>query len=156
MRLEVQVFPDPPIQDTVNKENNMKIFKITLISLLVIYIGLVILFESWLGYSQPTNANSLVITTFDNMEAKDRVLSAINNLGKLSVSANHLPRAWYRQALSNPNVEALYKGNKNSYLAVSIEGEEHDRLMKEHAHPLTFRILTGFPPRYFLRLDIRD
>ena len=135
MRLEVQVFPDPPIQDTVNKENNMKIFKITLISLLVIYIGLVILFESWLGYSQPTNANSLVITTFDNMEAKDRVLSAINNQGKLYVSANHWPRAWYRQALSNPNVEALYKGNKNSYLAVSIEGEEHDRLMKEHAHP---------------------
>ena len=156
MRLEVQVFPDPPIQDTVNKENNMKIFKITLISLLVIYIGLVILFESWLGYSQPTNANSLVITTFDNMEAKDRVLSAINNQGKLYVSANHWPRAWYRQALSNPNVEALYKGNKNSYLAVSIEGEEHDRLMKEHAHPLTFKILTGFPPRYFLRLDIRD
>ena len=156
MRLEVQVFPDPPIQDTVNKENNMKIFKITLISLLVIYIGLVILFESWLGYSQPTNANSLVITTFNNMEAKDRVLSAINNQGNLYVSANHWPRAWYRQALSNPNVEALYKGNKNSYLAVSIEGEEHDRLMKEHAHPLTFRILTGFPPRYFLRLDIRD
>ena len=77
----------------------MKIFKITLISLLVIYIGLVILFESWLGYSQPTNANSLVITTFDNMEAKDRVLSAINNQGKLYVSANHWPRAWYRHSL---------------------------------------------------------
>ena len=60
------------------------------------------------------------------------------------------------RALSNPNVEALYKGEKNSYLAVSVEGEEHDRLMKEHAHPLTFRILTGFPPRYFIRLDLKD
>jgi len=134
----------------------MKILKITLISLLAVYIGLVILFESWLGYSQPTNANSLVITTFDSMEAKDRVLSAINNDGKLYVSANHWPRSWYRQTLSNPNVEVLYKGVKKSYLAVPVEGEEHDRLMKEHAHPLTFRILTGFPPRYFVRFDLQN
>lgn len=134
----------------------MKILKILSISLVVIYIGLVILFESWLGYSQPSNANSLVITTFDDQEAKDRVLSAVNNNEKLYVSANHWPRAWYRQALSNPNVEVTYKGEKNSYLAIPIEGKEHDRLIKEHAHPLTFRILTGFPPRYFLRLDLQD
>ena len=134
----------------------MKIVRITLISLIGIYIGLVVLFESWLGYSQPTNANSLVITTFDSMEAKDRVLSAVNNDGKLYVSANHWPRSWYRQTLSNPNVEVLYKGEKKSYLAVPVEGEEHDRLMKEHAHPLTFRILTGFPPRYFNRFDLQN
>ena len=134
----------------------MKIVRITLISLIGIYIGLVVLFESWLGYSQPTNANSLVITTFDSMEAKDRVLSAVNNDGKLYVSANHWPRSWYRQTLSNPNVEVLYKGEKKSYLAVPVEGEEHDRLMKEHAHPLTFRILTGFTPRYFIRFDLEN
>ena len=134
----------------------MRILRITLISLLVVYIGLVVLFESWLGYAQPTNTNSLVITTLDRGEPEDRVLSAVNNGVKLYVSANHWPRAWYRQALSNPNVEALYKGEKNSYLAVSVEGEEHDRLMKEHAHPLTFRILTGFPPRYFIRLDLKE
>ena len=134
----------------------MKILKIILIGLIVVYIGLVVLFESWLGYSQPSNQNSLVITTFDDQVTKDRVLSAVNNDGKLYVSANHWPRSWYRQALSNPNVEVLYKGEKNSYLAVSVEAEEHDRLMKEHAHPLTFRILTGFPPRYFIRLDLKD
>ena len=39
----------------------MRILRITLISLLALYIGLVVLFESWLGYSQPTNTNSLVI-----------------------------------------------------------------------------------------------
>ena len=134
----------------------MKIVRITLISLIGIYIGLVVLFESWLGYSQPTNTNSLVITTFDSMEAKDRVLSAVNKDGKLYVSANHWPRSWYRQTLSNPNVEVLYKGEKKPYLAVPVEGEEHDRLMIEHAHPLTFRILTGFPPRYFIRFDLQD
>ena len=53
-------------------------------------------------------------------------------------------------------MEVLYKGEKKSYLAVPVEGEEHDRLMIEHAHPLTFRILTGFPPRYFIRFDLQD
>jgi len=134
----------------------MKILKIISIGLVVVYIGLVVLFESWLGYSQPTNPNSLIITTFDDQEAKDRVLSAVNNDGKLYVSANHWPRAWYRQALSNPKVEVNYKGETNSYLAVPVEGKEHDKLKEEHAHPLTFRILTGFPPRYFLRLDLQD
>ena len=134
----------------------MKILKIISIGLVVVYIGLVVLFESWLGYSQPSNQNSLVITTFDEQVAKDRVLSAVNNDGRLYVSANHWPRAWYRQALSNPNVEVNYKGETNSYLAVPVEGKEHDKLKEEHAHPLTFRILTGFPPRYFLRLDLQD
>ena len=134
----------------------MKILKIISIGLVVVYIGLVVLFESWLGYSQPSNQNSLVITTFNDQEAKHRVLSAVNNDGRLYVSANHWPRAWYRQALSNPNVEVNYKGETNSYLAVPVEGKEHDKLMEEHAHPLTFRILTGFPPRYFLRLDLQD
>ena len=131
----------------------MKIVKITLIGLAVGYIGLVVLFESWLGYSQPTNANSLVITTFDSGESKDRVLSAVNNDGKLYVSANHWPRAWYRQALSNPNVEVTFKGEKNLYLAIPVDGIEHDRVYKDKALPLRFRILTGFPPRYFLRLE---
>ena len=134
----------------------MRIIRITLISLVTIYIGLVVLFESWLGYSQPKNSNSLIITTFHNSESKDRVLSAINNESKLYISANHWPRAWYRQAMANPNVEVFYKGEKNQYIAIPVEGEEHTKLMKEHAHSLTFRILTGFPPRYFLRLDLKD
>ena len=134
----------------------MKILKVISIGLVVVYIALVVLFESWLGYSQPSNQNSLVITTLDDQVAKHRVLSAVNNDGKLYVSANHWPRSWYRQALSNPNVEVNYKGETNSYLAVPVEGKEHDKLKEEHAHPLTFRILTGFPPRYFLRLDLQD
>ena len=134
----------------------MNILKIISIGLVVVYIGLVVLFESWLGYSQPSNQNTLVITTFDNQEAKHRVLSAVNNDGKLYVSANHWPRAWYRKALSNPNVEVNYKGETNSYLAVPVEGKQHDKLKEEHAHSLTFRILTGFPPRYFLRLDLQE
>lgn len=91
----------------------MKILKIISIGLVVVYIGLVVLFESWLGYSQPSNQNSLVITTFDDQVMKNRVLSAVNNDGKLYVSANHWPRSWYRQALSIPMWKYCIKGKKN-------------------------------------------
>ena len=133
----------------------MKILKIVSISLVVIYIGIVALFESLLGYYQPSDENtSIVITTYNSdQEARDRVVSRIDSEANLHVAANHWPRAWYRRALSNPNVEVTFKGKKNLYLAIPVDGIEHDRVNKDRALPLRFRILTGFPPRYFLRLE---
>ena len=133
----------------------MKILKIVSISLVVIYIGIVALFESLLGYYQPSDENtSIVITTYNSdQEARDRVVSRIDSEANLYVAANHWPRAWYRRALSNPNVEVTFKGKKNLYLAIPVDGIEHDRVNKDRALPLRFRILTGFPPRYFLRLE---
>jgi hypothetical protein len=52
-------------------------------------------------------------------------------------------------------VEADVNGAKGPYLAVPVDGAEHDRVNEEHALPIAFRILTGFPPRYLLRLDPR-
>jgi hypothetical protein len=38
---------------------------------------------------------------------------------------------------------------------VPVVGEEHARVDADNRLGLGFRILTGFPPRYFLRLDPR-
>ena len=46
-------------------------------------------------------------------------------------------------------------GEKGDYLAVPVSEEEHDRVNGENRHGVMFRILTGFPPRYFVRLDPR-
>jgi hypothetical protein len=133
----------------------MKAVKIIAI-LLVIYVGIVTAFESLIGYMQPTSGTSVVITTFgSDGGAHDRVLSGLQTDGKLYVSANHWPRAWYRRALENPDVQVTVDGKKGDYRAVPVEGGEHDRVESEHPHGVVFRILTGFPPRYFVRLDPR-
>ena len=44
-------------------------------------------------------------------------------------------------------------GTKNAYRAVPVTDIEHDRVDREHRLGIVFRILTGFPPRYFVRLD---
>ena len=124
--------------------------------LLLAYVGLVVAFESFLGIVQPSNASTIVITTTGTDGAsQDRVVSPIEDGGQLYVSANHWPRSWYKRALENPDVYVTAGGEKKAYRAVPVTGAENDRLSIDHAHPIVFRIVTGFPPRYFLRLDPR-
>jgi len=133
----------------------MKALKIVAIVVLV-YVGIVAAFESLIGTLQPKSGSVLVITTVDgDGTSHDRVVSRLESDGRLYVAANHWPRAWYRRALANPEVQATIDGKKSDYRAVPVTGAEHDRVESEHRHGVVFRILTGFPPRYFVRLDPR-
>jgi len=125
--------------------------------LLLVYLGIIVLFESLLGYYQPAGETTLVITTTDEDGSKnDRVVARLESNGQFYVAANHWPRAWYHQVLENPNVEIVLAGeDKAAYVAVPVVDEEHDRVNGENSLPLPFRILTGFPPRYLVRLDPR-
>ena len=133
----------------------MKTLKIAAIVVLV-YVGIVVAFESLIGYLQPTAGSTLIITTFDgDGTSHDRVVSRLKTDGQLYVAANHWPRAWYNRALGNPEVQVTLDGEKGDYRAVPVTGMEHDRVDGENSLPVVFRIVTGFPPRYFVRLDHR-
>ncbi len=133
----------------------MNAFKILVIVVLV-YVGVVVIFESLIGYIQPTGGSTLVITTVDgDRTPHDRVVSRLESDGQLYVAANHWPRAWYNRALEHPDVQVTLDGEKGGYRAVPITGVEHDRVDGDNSLGVFFRILTGFPPRYFVRLDPR-
>jgi hypothetical protein len=132
----------------------MKLFKILLI-LFVIYAALVAAFETWLGFSQPTNDGTLKITTTgDDGAEHTRVLARIEVDDKLYVAVNHWPRGWYWQALDNPDVRVEVGGATGRYTATEVTNSDEYTLV-DAARPLGtgFRILTGFPPRRILRLD---
>ncbi|MGB0619207.1 MAG: nitroreductase/quinone reductase family protein [Myxococcota bacterium] len=126
-----------------------------LLGILIGYVGLVVAFESLIGILQPDQGQTLTITTTgDDGVANDRVLAWLDDDGKVFVSANHWPRAWYNEALANPNVEVSIEGDKGAYRAVPIDdGAEWQRLDTKFAHPFLFKFITGFPPRLFIRLD---
>lgn len=133
----------------------MKGLKIAAIVALA-YVGVVVAFESSIGIFQPRAGSTLVITTFDpDGTAHDRVVARLESDGHLYVAANHWPRAWYRRALANPEVQVTLDGGKADYRALPVTGEERDRVARENPLPFVFRILTGFPPRRFVRLDPR-
>lgn len=134
----------------------MRIIKIIAI-LFLLYVAIVGVFESLLGYYQPSPDGTLVITTTNiDGEQADRVLARIISNEKLYVAANHWPRAWFHQAQENPNVSVTVDTQTKHYTAVTVSPEEFARVNAEHALPTVFRILTGFPPRYILRLADKD
>ena len=133
----------------------MRLAKILMIVALV-YVGIVATFESLLGYFQPADAQTMVITTYDSEgQGADRVVARLESNGALYVAANHWPRAWFNDALENDEVDITFDGETQPYRAVLLEGVDHDAVNDQHALPLAFRILTGFPPRYLMRLDPR-
>ena len=131
----------------------MKLVKILVIAA-VVYVGIVVLFESLLGWVQPAGGGTIVITTYDpDGTAHDRVVSRLDHEGKLFIAANHWPRAWYHRVLANPKISVTADGAKADYTAVPITGAEYDAVNGAHALPIFFRILTGFPERLLVRLD---
>jgi len=133
----------------------MRALKLAVVTVLA-YVGIVVAFESLIGYLQPTAGSTLVITTFGgDGTPHDRVVSRLDSDGQLYVAANHWPRAWYNRALENPEVQITLDVEKVDYRAVPVTAVERDRVDGENSLGVFFRILTGFPPRDFVRLDPR-
>lgn len=131
---------------------------------LALYVGIVVAFEGLVGFMGSRQAASgvqsgepwVVITTTDaDGSAKNTVVAGVESGGQLYVSANHWPRGWYRRALANPDVEVARGGEKSAYRAVPVSGEELARIAADYPLPWIIRLLTGFPPRSFLRLSPR-
>ena len=131
----------------------MKIVKIVVI-LAVVYVGIVVVFETLIGTMQPQNDGTLVITTTDeDGNANERVLSRLDVEGKVYVAVNHWPRAWYHDALARPDVQITYGGETAAYTAVPVEGAEHDAVQTARPRGALMSFLMGYAPRYFIRLD---
>ena len=133
----------------------MKILKGIAIALMV-YVAVVAAFESMIGTLQPQAGSTLVITTrSDDGSAHDRVVSRLESAGQLYVAANHWPRAWYHRLLAKPDVQVTLDGQTGDYRAVAVDAgsEEHLRIAQDNPVPSWFRFVTGFPPRYFVRLE---
>ena len=124
------------------------------------YVLLVFFFEAvFLGLLQPTieseRLKNLVMTTTDSTGHPDpRKITYVVVDGGIYVSAHHWPRAWYHQAIKDPNVVVDLKGYKSDYLAVPVAGREFQSVSEAFPLPFVVRFLMGFPPqRNILRLD---
>ena len=116
----------------------------------MLYVLVVVGFESMLGYTQPENQGTLVITTFDDGEPHDRVVSRIHIDDELYVAVNHWPRLWYWQLLDEPVVRIRY----GDAPMISSEQSRSKGIQRFGVSmmPDRGRILTGFPPRHFVQL----
>jgi|TARA_B110000263_G_scaffold189580_1_gene167275 hypothetical protein len=121
------------------------------------YVGIVFLFESSLGYLQPQSEDTLLLSMQDTTgQVRDRVLSPYELNGALYVAVNHWPRQWYKSLLEYPSATVVYQGESKPVLAVLVtENPELNQITEAYQLGFLFRLLTGFPPRAFVRLDDR-
>jgi hypothetical protein len=125
------------------------------------YLGVVVAFESLVGYMGRRHADRgvqagetwLSITATVAGEDRNVVVAGVESAGRMYVAANHWPRAWYHQVVENPDVRVTVQGKQAPYRAVPVSGEERSRIERKYRLPRIIRILSGFPPRAFLRLD---
>ena len=125
------------------------------------YLGIVVAVESLVGYMGRRHARRGVQTgetwlqITATVEGKDRsvVVAGVESAGRTYVAANHWPRAWYRRVVENPDVRVTVQGRQAAFRAVAARGDERARIKRAYRLPLIVRILTGFPPRAFLRLE---
>ncbi len=132
----------------------MKPLKVLFV-LALVYVGIVVLFESSLGYIQPQGEDTLLLSVEDaSGEIHARVLSPFELNNQLYVAVNHWPRQWYKRLQENPNVVVAYQGESKSATAVSVTTDpELSEIGEAYQLGFLIRFLTGFPPRAFVRLD---
>jgi hypothetical protein len=128
-----------------------------------IYLVLVVAFECMvvtLGQRQADRGlqpgeDWIVITTTGSEGSSDTIVAGVESGGHLYAAANHWPRSWYKRTIANPDVEITRAGEKAPYRAVPVAGDERTRIARDYNLPWIIRLLSGFPPRSFLRLDPR-
>jgi hypothetical protein len=132
----------------------MKPLKILFI-LALVYVGIVVLFESSIGYIQPQGEDTLLLSVEDDSgKSHDRVLSPFEFNDHLYVAVNHWPRQWYKRLLETPSVTVAYLGESKNAMAVPVTADpELSEISEAYQLGLLIRFLTGFPPREFVRLD---
>lgn len=132
----------------------MKFLKVVAVTLGV-YVGMVVLFESLIGYFQPENAATLSLTVYEESDKPHtRVLSRIEHSDNIYVAVNHWPRSWFRTLQGNPKFRVAFGETDFSGMAVVVDdAEEIAAIEADRPLPLWFKFLTGFPPRYFVRLE---
>lgn len=125
------------------------------------YLAVVLSFEVFVGVVGRQHAERGVqademwiqLTSAVDGEEQSVVVAGVESAGSLYVSANHWPRGWYHRLVAHPDVRVTVKGEESARRAVPVIGEEESRVRRDYPLPVVVRILSGFPPRAFLRLD---
>lgn len=129
-------------------------FLITAISIVLAYLFLVLLTEALIWRIQPEMEGGVTLGVVDaGGDRVSRRLYCHEFGGSLYVSSNHWFRKWYHLALEHPEVEMEKDGMTETYQAVAVIGDEHRRVLNSYNMGFVLRLLCGFAPSRFLRLE---
>jgi hypothetical protein len=87
-----------------------------------VYVALGLAIDAAIGKFQPQMERTAMLRTFDQSgQAKETVLSLLDDNGQLWVESGHWFRGWYRRAVAYPDVELVRDGEARPYRAVPMD-----------------------------------
>ncbi|NKC00315.1 MAG: hypothetical protein GKR90_17765 [Pseudomonadales bacterium] len=117
------------------------------------YFTLLLLLEVVVWKTQPNMENAVTLFVPQGDSVLTRKLYGFDYNHKLYVSSNHWFRHWYHAILRNPQIDVEHAGNVKPYTIIPIEGDERAEIAREYKMGFVLRLMCGFAPRRFLRLD---
>ena len=117
------------------------------------YIILVLILEGVIWKLQPDMEGAVTLHVKAGDAVIKRTLYGLEYENNLYVSSNHWFRSWYYAILEEPSIQVERSGDLHPYVASSVEGEELSRVKQAYNMGLVLRVLCGFAPPRFLRLD---
>ncbi len=120
------------------------------------YVCIVALAEVAIRVFQPDMDGGITLFVTDGQGGDiKRNLAVLVHNEALYISSNHWVRKWYYAVLKNPDVEGIRHGERAAYTAVPINGQEWISVSRNYKMGLVLRMVCGFAPSRFLRLDPR-
>lgn len=132
----------------------MWLFEIILFAV-VGYLVLLLILEGVIWKVQPDMTGGVTLHIETDGAAIKRTLYGFELDNRLYVSSNHWFRKWYHEIIKNPNIELEQEGSLEPYVAIPLTGDEHRTVAALYKMGFWLRLLCGFAPRRFLRLDPR-
>jgi len=118
------------------------------------YIALVLIIEGFIWRLQPPMDRAITLfIKHEQAHPIKRVVYGHLHDGALYVSSNHWFRSWYWAAVQNPDIKVLIDGSSQPHTAIRVEGQEHTRVLNSYSMGFFLRLLCGFAPSKFLRLE---
>lgn len=125
------------------------------IAVIVGYVVLLLLLEAVISKAQPNMESAVTLFVNRGDAVVSRKLYGFDYGDRLYVSSNHWFRQWYYAILERPQIDVEHAGQVKPYTAVQIGGDERAEIAREYKMGLVLRLMCGFAPRRFLRLDPR-
>lgn len=121
--------------------------------LVIVYIALLLLLELAIWKLQPSMDSGVTLLIGSEDTVTSRKVYGFEHEGGLYVSSNHWFRSWYHAVLKNPIIDVECSGKIKPYKAILLEGDDRERIANAYQMSLIFRLLCGFAPRRFLKLE---
>ena len=126
------------------------------IYILVGYIVLVLVAEVLIWCIQPKmdGIGVTLIITRDDGTCIVRNLAGFEYNNQIYVASNHWFRRWCKEALKSSGVEVIRGEVTSKFIVKKVSDEEHQRLSREYKMGIALRLICGFAPSRFLRLEV--